>query len=130
MRDLRLTGPDMGWSFCLRPGVNRAGRSPENDLHGPEASGVRSRTFAGKAVPSAVVIAAVFIIASPALVGVAASDTFAIAAEEQIDFNGQNVTANSFDSTDPQFSTTGKYDPTKVKDQGDLISNEGVTNSF
>src|ERR1044072_8742462 len=36
MRDLRLTGLD--WSFVLRPRVNRAGRSVENELHLHESS--------------------------------------------------------------------------------------------
>ena len=38
MRDLRLTGLDKGWNHSLRSGVNRAGRSPENELHLPEPS--------------------------------------------------------------------------------------------
>jgi len=38
MRDLRLTGLDTRWNHSLRSGVNRAGRSPENELHLPEPS--------------------------------------------------------------------------------------------
>jgi len=38
MRDCRLTGLGQAWCFSLRPGVNRAGRNPENDLHVAESS--------------------------------------------------------------------------------------------
>jgi pSer/pThr/pTyr-binding forkhead associated (FHA) protein len=38
MRDCQLTGLDKAWRFSLRPGVNRAGRNPENDLHVAECS--------------------------------------------------------------------------------------------
>ncbi len=55
----------------------------------------------------------------------------AIIAKEQIFLSGNNVTIDSFDSTDPLHSTLGKYDPLKAKAQGDVLTNagDGVTSN-
>jgi len=50
-------------------------------------------------------------------------------ADAAIDLNGNNIDADSFDSSDPNHSTNGQYDPLKSKDNGDLASNSGLTNS-
>jgi len=49
----------------------------------------------------------------------------AIVSKGQISLSGNNVTIDSFDSSDPQHSTNGKYDPAKAKDNGDVLTNAG-----
>lgn len=39
-----------------------------------------------------------------------------------VDFSGFNVTTDSFDSSDPNYSTDGRYDPLKAKDNGDVAT--------
>src|SRR5207302_438700 len=39
-----------------------------------------------------------------------------------VDFSGGNVFVNSFDSTDPNYSTGGMYDPNKAKENGDVTT--------
>ncbi len=56
--------------------------------------------------------------------------TKGMVAKGQINLNGNNIRADSFDSGDPNFSTGGKYDPTKAKDGGDVATNSGLTNSL
>jgi hypothetical protein len=51
-------------------------------------------------------------------------------AKGQIDLTGNNLYSDSFDSTDPAHSTNGRYDPTKSKDNGDIATNECLTNSI
>ena len=53
----------------------------------------------------------------------------AMAARERITMNGNNITTDSFDSRDPNYSTfDGHYDPTKIKDNGDVSTASGLTN--
>src|SRR5262249_37641883 len=40
-----------------------------------------------------------------------------------------NIHTDSFDSTDPLWSTFGLYDPTKARDNGDIATNSTLTNS-
>src|SRR6185295_2810965 len=40
-----------------------------------------------------------------------------------------DLSADSFDSTDPLFSTNGQYDPSKSKDEGGIAAYFGLTNS-
>jgi hypothetical protein len=47
-------------------------------------------------------------------------------AKGSIDFNGKNVRSDSFDSVDPLYSTLGRYDPAKFKDNGDVASNASI----
>jgi Tfp pilus assembly protein PilX len=54
----------------------------------------------------------------------------AMVAKSTIDLNGNNITTDSFDSSDPNYSTAGQYDPTKTKDNGDIASNATITNSI
>jgi len=56
--------------------------------------------------------------------------TKGMVAKDTIDLNGNNITANSFDSMDPNYSTNGKYDDTKFKDNGDIAVNASLTNSL
>jgi hypothetical protein len=51
-------------------------------------------------------------------------------AKGQIDLNGNNIATDSFDSTDPAYSTGGQYDPAKIKDSGDVATNSGLVNSL
>lgn len=51
-----------------------------------------------------------------------------IVAKGQITFNGNNVLVDSFDSTDPAFSTNGLYTASKRKDHGDVATNASLTN--
>ena len=55
--------------------------------------------------------------------------TKGMVAKDQIDMNGNNISSNSFDSSDPNYSTGGAYDPSKVKDNGDIATNSTLTNS-
>src|SRR5947199_261846 len=47
-----------------------------------------------------------------------------------INMNGNNVTVDSFDSMDTNYSTTGRYDSSKANDHGDLATVSGLTNAF
>lgn len=54
----------------------------------------------------------------------------AMLAKNTIDLNGNNIATDSFDSTDPNYSTNGMYDPAKTKDNGDVATNSGLVNSL
>ena len=51
-----------------------------------------------------------------------------MAAKQNIDLKGNNVTANSFDSMNPSLSTNGRYDSTKTSTNGDIASVQGLVN--
>lgn len=51
-------------------------------------------------------------------------------AKGQIDLKGNNIASDSFDSSDPNASTGGRYDATKRKGNGDIATDSGVTNSL
>ncbi|MBI2947623.1 MAG: hypothetical protein HYY23_08245 [Verrucomicrobia bacterium] len=51
-------------------------------------------------------------------------------AKGAIELNGYKVTADSYDSADPNYSTDGRYDPAKFKDNGDLGTNSTFTDSL
>ncbi|MBI3192284.1 MAG: hypothetical protein HYZ36_06420, partial [Pedosphaera parvula] len=51
-------------------------------------------------------------------------------AKGAIDLSGNNVRTDSFDSADPLYNSGGLYDPVKKKDNGDVATNSGRTNSF
>jgi len=51
-----------------------------------------------------------------------------LATKLNIDLKGNNVTANSFDSMDPNLSTGGRYDPNKTSTNGDIASVAGLVN--
>lgn len=53
----------------------------------------------------------------------------AMAALGRIDMKGNNVATDSYDSSDPKYSTNGRYDITKRKDGGDVVTNGSITNS-
>ncbi len=44
--------------------------------------------------------------------------------------NGNNINVDSYDSGDPNYSTNGRYDPAKHKDQGTVATNSGDPNMF
>jgi len=50
----------------------------------------------------------------------------AIAARVNIDLKGNNISVDSFDSVDPNYSTGGLYDVAKRKAGGDIASNGGI----
>ena len=54
----------------------------------------------------------------------------AMAAKDTIDFKGNNISTDSFDSTTNTYSTGGLYDVTKRKDNGDVVTDSVVTNSL
>jgi hypothetical protein len=56
--------------------------------------------------------------------------TKGMVAKDSIDLNGNNITADSFDSLDPLYSTNGMYTPGKFKDNGDIAVNSSLTNSM
>jgi hypothetical protein len=47
-----------------------------------------------------------------------------------IDFNGNNVATDSFDSADPNFSVNGRYNSARRKDNGDVATNSKIPNMF
>ena len=53
----------------------------------------------------------------------------ALLARGQIDLNGNSLGIDSFDSSDPNYSNGGRYDATRNKDNGDVATNAGLTNS-
>jgi len=53
----------------------------------------------------------------------------ALVAKQKVDMNGNNVYTDSYDSTDPAKSTGALYDPSKRFPNGDVASNDTVTNS-
>jgi hypothetical protein len=54
----------------------------------------------------------------------------AMVAKQKIDMNGNNATVDSYDSTDPTKSTGSLYDPTKRRANGDIASNDTITNTL
>lgn len=57
----------------------------------------------------------------------------AMAALLTIDFNGNNITTDSFDSADPNYSTNGLYPAGNVamtKANGDVVTDDTITNSL
>lgn len=56
--------------------------------------------------------------------------TKGVVAKGQIDLNGNNIKTDSFDSSNPSYSTNGLYDASKNKDGGDVATNSGLTNSL
>ena len=52
----------------------------------------------------------------------------AMAAEGNINFNGNGVTTDSFNSALTNLSTNGRYDPTKTSTNGDIASVGGIVN--
>lgn len=51
-----------------------------------------------------------------------------MAARIDVDFKGNKVWTDSFDSMDPSASTGGLYDPAKRRDHGDIASTGGILN--
>jgi hypothetical protein len=47
-----------------------------------------------------------------------------------IDMKGNDIATDSFDSSDPNHSTGGRYDPAKNKDNGDIATNSSLTNTL
>jgi len=56
--------------------------------------------------------------------------TKAMVGKGQIDMMGNNVTTDSFDSSDPAFSNNGLYDSSKHKANGDVATDSQLTNSL
>lgn len=51
-------------------------------------------------------------------------------AKGAIDLSGNRIKTDSFDSTDPNYSTNGRYDPAKNKAGGDVATNSSVIDSL
>jgi hypothetical protein len=56
--------------------------------------------------------------------------SFAIGAIGSIDLKGNNVSSDSFDSSDPLYSTNGLYTPSKRKAGGDILTISDLTSSI
>jgi hypothetical protein len=54
----------------------------------------------------------------------------ALTAIGMITLNANNVSIDSYDSTDPNYSTNGLYDVSRRKDNGDVISSSASTNAI
>ena len=51
-----------------------------------------------------------------------------LATKLNLDFKGNNVNTDSFNSTSPQLSSNGQYDPLKTSTNGDIASIGGIVN--
>jgi hypothetical protein len=83
----------------------------------------------GSAYPSAKPAATIVSRAVRVTCGKTSSSLFtaALVSKHAIDLNGNGVSSDSFDSSDPNKSTNGKYDPNKYKgDFGQVASNDGI----
>lgn len=57
--------------------------------------------------------------------------TKAMVAKQRVVLNGNDIETDSFDSSDPNHSTTnGMYDPAKAKDNGDVATLSGIANAI
>ena len=56
--------------------------------------------------------------------------TKALVAKRGIDMNGNGVFTDSFDSSNPAYSTNKRWDWAKHRDNGDIASNDTVTNAI
>jgi len=56
--------------------------------------------------------------------------TKAITTKESINMNGNNVTADSFDSSNPLYSTNSQYVASKRKDHGDVATDASILNAI
>jgi len=55
----------------------------------------------------------------------------AMVARDKIDMNGNNISTDSYDSSNPLYSTpNGTYDPAKARDNGDVSTVSGVQNAI
>src|SRR6185369_13260224 len=54
---------------------------------------------------------------------------FGLVARGQINFNGDNIYIDSFDSSDPSASTDGRYDVAKARDHGDVATDSQSVNA-
>jgi hypothetical protein len=55
----------------------------------------------------------------------------AMVAKQRIVMNGNNIDTDSFDSTDPNYSTAaGLYDPAKARDNGDVATLSGIADAI
>jgi hypothetical protein len=54
----------------------------------------------------------------------------AMVAKGEIDLSGNNIRTDSFDSEDPNFSTGGRYDSSRSKDNGDIATNSSLVDSL
>jgi len=52
-----------------------------------------------------------------------------LVAKGQIDMNGNNIMTDSFDSLDANYSSSGSYDPSKAKANGDVATDLTIVNS-
>jgi hypothetical protein len=56
--------------------------------------------------------------------------TKAMVAKQRIVMNGNDIVTDSFDSSDPNYSTDGMYDPAKARDNGDVATLSGINNAI
>jgi hypothetical protein len=65
-------------------------------------------------------------------VGLSTSSMFPVGlmSKNTINLNGNNMYSDSFDSTDPTKSTSGRYDSTKKQANGDVASDDTIVNSI
>jgi hypothetical protein len=57
--------------------------------------------------------------------------TKAMVSRNELDLRGYSIQTDSFDSSNPLYSTNGFYDPNpnKIRDNGDIATHAGITNS-
>jgi hypothetical protein len=54
----------------------------------------------------------------------------AMVVSTSVNFNGFNISTDSFDSSNTNYSTAGLYDPKKAEDHGDVVTLSGGTNAL
>lgn len=86
-----------------------------------------SRGVVGGALSAPSVARTVAVRAAPKTVGGVPG---AMIVTTTVNFSGFNVRSDSFDSSDPNYSTDGRYDPLKAKDNGDISTTSGTINDM
>jgi len=95
-------------------------------------SGVGSSTPAIQGVGVALVKRGPATVSRAVKVRLATSSKFPVGlmSKNVINLNGNNMYSDSFDSTDPTKSTSGRYDNTKKQPNGDVASNDTIIDSI
>src|SRR5580765_1442169 len=107
-----------------RTGLPSSQRMKTNATQSPRESGWKRIIQSG--LSGAICCAVLF-------AGTTTARAFVIAATQQIDFNGKNVTTDSFDSANPNYSTNGLYPtgiPSMQKDNGDVATDYTILSSI
>ena len=117
---------DVSIKAVLRPEISSTGHVPAPLTPSSPLAAIFAQTYGGSPSQSG------GIVSRSVKVTAAKYALFAkgMVAKGQINLNGNNIRTDSFDSSDPNYSTGGNYDATKSKDNGDVATNSGLVNSL